>query len=407
MFNLIRLSCKKRVLLTTEQKQFILIHENDDVRTLALRFSREDMPFLLSQIVGRQIAKRKIPSWYPINDIVYPVHLSLEQASSEMTAQYKASLFPSLKNRLVDLTGGLGVDFSFLSPHFSQAIYVEQLQELCVLGEHNFAALRLKNVLIKNTSSESFLETLDFSDVIFLDPARRDGIGRKVFLIEDCSPNLLELKEKLLAKSEQILIKYSPMLDISLGVKTLGNVREVHIVSVENECKELLFLLSKNPSDACVFHAVNLRKRGETESFSFKAEDERKSNPLFTSQVETYLYEPNASLLKAGAFNFISTAFTVKKLHKNSHLYTSNCFIADFPGRIFKVKNTISPNKKNIRHFASQTYNVNIAVRNYPMSVAEIRKQSGLQEGGNTYLFATTLADNKKVWIVCEKVEKE
>ena len=389
--------------LTARQKQFIRTHENKDVRDLALRYSGEDMPFLLSQIAGRKMAKHKIPSWYANDNIVYPAHISLEQASSEETARYKVSLFSQQSNRLIDLTGGLGVDFSFLAPGFREAVYVEQNPELCDLATNNFKELGLTNHTIVNAAAEEALADCSYADVIFLDPSRRDGVGRKVFRIEDCSPNVLELKEQLLAKSDTILIKYSPMLDISLAVKTLHNVREVHVISVQNECKELLFLLSAE-ADECVYHAVNLKKNEKTESFSFRLKDEQLSAPAYASRPEKYLYEPNASLLKAGAFNVLATAFQVSKLHKNSHLYTSDGFIKDFPGRIFEVKEFFAPNKKNVRQFVAETKKANISVRNFPTSVAEIRKQSGLKDGGDVYLFATTLANEQKLWVVGVKL---
>ncbi len=391
--------------LTAEQKQFIRSHEKDDVRQTALRFSgKKDMPFLLAQIAGRQMAKHKIPSWYEKDDVVYPVHLSMEQASSEATARYKASLMPEGKTRLVDLTGGLGVDFSFLSPHFSEAVYVEQNKDLCAVAAHNFEVLELKNAAIKNTTGEAFLKEITNIDLIYLDPSRRDGAGRKVFRIEDCSPDVAQIKSLLLEKSGLTVIKYSPMLDISLAIKTLQYVQEVHVVSVENECKELLFLLSKNTHE-CVYHAVNLKKNAEAESFSFSPEQEQHAESVLTSEIGKYLYEPNTSILKAGAFNVVSSAFLVKKLHKNSHLYTSDNLVADFPGRIFEVQQVFSPNKNNIRQFISETKKANISVRSFPLSVAGIRRQSGLEDGGNTYLFATTLADESKVWISCTKVK--
>jgi 16S rRNA G966 N2-methylase RsmD len=399
--------------ISFDQKQFISHHENDDVCNLALQFSREDMPFLLAQIKGRQIAKHKIPTWYNNRDVIYPAHLSMEQSSSEKAAQYKASLLPKGKERFADISAGLGVDFYFLSQHFKQAVYVEQNVELCEIAQHNFDVLGLKNITIVNEKSEDFLQQTPKTDVIFADPARRSDTGRKVFNIEDCSPNVVEIKNILLKKSDLVMIKYSPMLDISLAVKTLGNVREVHIVSVENECKELLFLLSASTlASECTCHAINIKKKQssvsltdhEIETFSFRPENEQRIIPEFTSQLENYLYEPNVSILKAGGFNSVSNAFSVKKLHKNSHLYTSNELMTDFPGRIFNIKNVFSPSKKNIRQLLSETKKANIAVRNFPMPVDEIRKKTGLKEGGDVYLFATTLSNEEKMWVVCEKI---
>lgn len=394
--------CFFEYMLSSLQKQFIREHENEDVSNLALRFSGELTPFVLAQIAGRQMAKYKIPTWYTNDAILYPPHISLEQASSEITARYKTEILSQSEGLLVDLTGGLGVDFSFMSPFFREGIYVEQNRDLCQIGKHNFDALNLRNITVKNDTSETFLQTPFHAALIYLDPSRRDDDGRKVFRIEDCTPHVVELKALLLQKSDRVMIKFSPMLDISLALKALANVSEVHIVSVDNECKELLFLLSGNVTD-CFFHAVNLKKNGEKQRFSYSSQDEQMKQASYTSEIQTFLYEPNASLLKAGAFNLISDVYKINKLHKNSHLYTSDVLISDFPGRIFQVKNVFAPNKKNIKTLLSETKKANVAVRNFPMSVAEIRRKTSLKEGGDTYLFATTIFDERKVWIVCEK----
>lgn len=390
--------------LTPTQQTFILAHEHDDVRDLALRYPGEDMPFLLAQIAGRQTAQQKIPSWYRTRGIIYPVHLSLEQASSGMTAQYKASLVPQGKGRFADLTGGMGVDFSFLAPHFSQAFYLEQDEELCRIATHNFELLGLKHATVLHGKSEDYLSMMEKADLIYLDPARRDEGGRKVFRMEDCTPDVTRLKERLLEKAERVMIKYSPMLDISLAVKTLGNVREVHVVSVENECRELLFILAKEEGE-CLYQAVNLHRVGDKDLLTFTPAEEAQEAVL-TSQPGKYLYEPNASVMKAGAFNAVANRYRVKKLHRHSHLYTSDLLIPDFPGRIFEIDKLFAPNRNNIRLFLQETKKVNISVRNFPMSVAEIRKKTGLREGGDCYLFATTLADGQKVWIVGKKADR-
>lgn len=390
--------------LTSEQKQFILAHEREDLRQTALRFVRDDMPLLLIQIAGRQTAEKKIPSWYAEEDIIYPSHLSLEQSSSELTARYKASLVTSA-NTFADLTGGMGVDFSFMSPHFLNAIYVEQNKELCHIAQHNFGVLGLKNVSIRCSGAEEFLKEIAPLDFIYLDPSRRDNSGRKVFRIEDCNPDLLEIKPLLLEKSVRVMVKYSPMLDISLAVKSLGCVSTIYVVSVDNECKELLFVLSKMVVDEPpLFMAVNLKKAGGGESFSFTMSQEQNAVIPFAGDPGRYLYEPNASILKAGAYKSVVEAYNLQKLHLNSHLYTSDEFVADFPGRIFEVETFFVPNKKNIKNFFQETKKTNITVRNFPMTVAEIRHKTGLQDGGDTYLFATTLSDERKVWIVCKKI---
>ena len=387
--------------LTTDQKAFIQAHEKEDVHALALRYSGEDMPFLLAQIAGRQKAEKKIPSWYRNRNLLYPQHLSLEQASSEVTARYKSSLIDG-GELFADLTGGLGVDFSFLAPHYRRAIYVERDEGLSRVAAHNLSELGLEHVEVHCRESEKFLPELPCADLIYLDPSRRDKDGRKVFRIEECSPDLSQLTSQLMEKAGRVMIKYSPMLDISLAVKTLPQVSEVHVVSVENECRELLFLFSREPTER-LYHTVNLNKAGERQVLTFtKAEEEREAP--YSASPGRYLYEPNASILKAGAFNVTAHRFALQKLHKHTHLYTSERLVENFPGRTFQVKEWFRADKKSIRRFAATTHQANITVRNYPHSVSEIRKRSGLKEGGDHYLFASTLADGEKVWIIGEKV---
>lgn len=394
--------------LTQQQKEFIRQNEHKDVRELALKLDKDkyrelDVEFILKQISGRQTAKDKLPTWFANDEIIYPVHLSMEQASSEATAKYKASLIPDGNTPFVDLTGGMGVDFAFLSQRFANSVYVDKNRELCDIAKHNFEVLGLQNVVIENSTSESYLEKISKADVIFLDPSRRDDIGRKVVLIEDCSPNILEIQDLLLKKSKLILAKFSPMLDISLAIKSLKNIKEVHVVSVENECKELLFLLSSK-AETTTYITVDLDKNRDIEKFYFTLEEEQSIEISYAKTIEKYLYEPNTSILKAGGFKSVAKQFDIKKLHVSSHLYTSNTLISDFPGRVFEVKNWFTPNKKNIKSFLSETKKANITVRNFPMSVAEIRQKTGLKEGGDVYLFATTLADGEKIWVVGKKL---
>ena len=373
------------------------------MRALALRFRGDEMPFLLSQIAGRQMAVRKIPSWYRNRELLYPSHLALEQASSEVTARYKASLVERGAS-FADLTGGLGVDFSFLAPLFRRALYVERDETLCGLAAHNFAALGLSHAAVHHSEAEKVLSQLQDVSLIYLDPARRDEGGRKVFRIEDCSPNLLQLSDIVVEKAECVMIKYSPMLDISLAVKTLPHVAAVHVLSVENECKELLFLLqhAKGTTEPHC-HAVNLKKDGGCERLIFTPTEEEQEAP-YCMAPGRYLYEPNASILKAGAFNVTAHRYGLQKLHKQSHLYTSEQLIGGFPGRTFLVDEWFRADRKQIRRYTSFTPKANVTVRNYPQSVTEIRKMSGLREGGDNYLFATTLVDGEKVWISCKKV---
>jgi 16S rRNA G966 N2-methylase RsmD len=418
--------------LTSGQRDFILAHEREDVRETALRFTREDLPLLLTQIAGRQAAAKKIPSWYAESAIFYPPHLSLEQSSSELTARYKASLVAeereeatglnlTVANTLrspaarkngsfADPTGGMGVDFSFMARHFREAVYVERNEELCRIAEHNFGVLGLRNVAVRCVGAERFLEETQPLDLIYLDPSRRDNAGRKLFRIADCTPVLPEIKPLLFKKSDRVMVKYSPMLDISLAVKSLGCVKAVHVVSVDNECKELLFLLSEaeaagdRPADEPLFIAVNLKRSGGREFFSFTAAQEQNVTVTFAAEPGAYLYEPNASILKAGAFRSVARMYGLRKLHVNSHLYTSDNWVEEFPGRAFRVEAFFTPNRKNTGRFSRETKKANITVRNFPATVAEIRRKTGLENGGDTYLFATTLAGERMVWIKCTKI---
>lgn len=393
--------------LTPEQIQFIQLNIDADVHQLALRmkseeFKSDEQHFLLTQIAGRQAAKKKIPSWYRNSKLIFPLQLSLEQTSSEATAKYKSSLVAQIGGSFVDLTGGMGIDFSFMAPGFESAIYVEQHELLCKAAQYNFGQLNLSNAKVVQSRAEEFLNKMEPVDLIYLDPARRDEKGCKVITIEDCSPNLSLLTDRLINKAGSILVKYSPMLDISRALEQLKHVAELHVVSVDNECKELLFWLSRSEKELKI-NTVNIRKNHTEQHFNFSLSEEAGAKIEYAPTVSSFLYEPNASILKAGAFKTVAQRFDLQKLHPNSHLYTSDHLITDFPGRIFEVSNYFSPNRKNIKSFLTQTKKANISVRNFPISVAEIRRKTSLKEGGETYLFATTLADSERVWISCKK----
>lgn len=396
--------------ISPETQAFIREHQADEVRTLALqsrKYPDVDMPTAITQIAGRQVATEKIPSWKEIEDIWYPKHLSLEQCSSEITARYKASLLARLpqKESFADLTGGFGIDCSFLAAAFKSSTYVERQEDLCEIAAHNFPILSLDQVNVRNEDGVSYLEAMSPVDCIFLDPARRNEHGGKTVAISDCEPNVAELEDLLLSKASSVMVKLSPMLDLSLALKELHHTREVHIISVNNECKELLLLLGQSLSENTVeipIHCINLSTKGE-QHFAFSREQEQRSECTYTNTLGTYLYEPNASLLKAGAFRSISAAYSLKKLHPNSHLYTSETLIENFPGRTFRITNQYSFNKKEIKEGLSDLKKANITVRNFPATVAELRKRTKLTEGGDTYLFASTLNDGQKVLIRCEK----
>lgn len=387
--------------------QFILEHESDDIRQLALKaksYPDIDMPIAIKQISGRQIAKYKIPSWYQFENIIYPKHLSMEQCSSEATALYKASLCKG--DILIDLTGGLGVDFSFMAKNHKQAYYIETQQELTELAECNFNTLSLNQSKVIQNDAVSFLNSFEgIADTVFIDPARRSNTGKKTVLIEDCTPNLLEIDNLLNTKAQRVIIKLSPMLDISHALNSLTNITEVHIISVNNECKELLFIKDKVCKDEGVqLICINLLTNKKDEFFTFTKAEENTSLISHTDAPQEYIYEPNPSILKAGAYKSIGTRYGLMKLHPNSHLYTSYTLIENFPGRKFQIKEVISPNKKEIKVHLKDITQANIATRNYPFSVADIRKQTKLKEGGTDYIFATTLANEKKVLILCQKV---
>ena len=392
--------------ISPETQLFIREHQTDDVRALALqarKYPNVDMPTAITQIAGRQVAAEKIPPWSDMDDIWYPKHLSLEQCSSEVTARYKATLLKG--NSLTDLTGGFGIDCAFLAARFKSATYVERQQELCEIAAHNFPILNLNHINVKNEDGVSYLQAMSPVDCIFLDPARRNEHGGKTVAISDCEPDVAELEELLLNKAEQVMVKLSPMLDLSLALKELQHVQKVHIISANNECKELLLILGQASVEEISIHCVNLPTKGiqEEQHFVFTREQEQCSECNYTNVLENYLYEPNASLLKAGAFRSIASAFPVKKLHPNSHLYTSDVLVESFPGRAFHIISQCSLNKKELKESLGDLKKANITVRNFPATVAELRKRIKLSEGGDTYLFASTLNNGQKVLIRCEK----
>ncbi len=384
--------------------EFVKEHENDDIRVLALRatqYPEIDMQLAIRQITGRRIAKEKIPSWYINENILYPKHLSLEQSSSERTARYKANLVNG--DSLIDLTGGMGVDFSFLAAKFKHAIYVEQQTELTEIALHNFKELGLTNVVVKNEEALSYLQNTPSIDLIYIDPARRDTVGRKTVNIEDCTPNILELASLLEEKGKETMIKLSPMLDITLALKSLSNISDVHIISYNNECKELLFIKKKTDKET-LYHCVNIQKE-KTDILSFTRDREEETVISYKPQIGQYLYEPNSSIMKAGAYKYLSTYYNINKIHPNSHLYTSDSLIPNFQGRSFIIENVSSLNKKEVKQYLHNIKQANITTRNFPLSVQELRKRIGLKEGGDIFIFATTLADERKVLLICKKID--
>lgn len=465
---------------------FIRQHQDEDVRQLAFLGSKNsdvDMPFALDQIRGRQMARTKLPRWAGLDGIIYPPHISMEQCSSEVTAMYKAELAARLLNSeicefatkgtvvpkftknddtlgkqenvsFLDMTGGFGVDFSYIAAQLGvNSMYVERQAHLCEAAKENFERLGLKNAIVKNGDGVEVLHGFSTCDadsqiskemplrLIFIDPARRDDAGNKVVSLQDCTPDVTLLQDEMLEKSDFVIIKLSPMLDWHRAVSELKCVREVHIVSTGNECKELLLVLSSSFGKKTKSSAeADEDKASETDDETshlkiycindnqvMSYDETDKSVVSIASGIECgivglekcsseenelsqdsskslYLYEPNASLMKAGCFGVISSRYGVKMLAKNSHLFVSEDPVADFLGRSFRIKAVSSFNKKDLKRQLSGVTKANIATRNFPLSVAELRKRFKLKDGGDTYIFATTQSDESHVLFICEKV---
>ena len=431
-------------------QDFIRQHQDEDVRQLAFlgsKYPEVDMPFALDQIRGRKMARVKLPRWASLEGIIYPPHISMEQCSSESTALYKAELAARLlglpasssgtemktENEIefVDLTGGFGVDFSYIAARLGvKSMYVERQAHLCEAAKENFERLGLKNAIVKNGDGievlHSFLPKKDDAasaddslgiiydqplsllktklglKLIFIDPARRDDAGNKVVSLKDCTPDVTVLQEEMLSKADYVIIKLSPMLDWHRAISELSHVREVHIISVNNECKELLLVLSaRNMGGNLRIYCVN-----DAQSFVCDEMDmESSSVKIAPSTLEEmqYLYEPNASLMKAGCFGVLSERYDARMLSKNSHLFVSQAPIEAFPGRSFRIIAISSFNKKELKRHLSGITKANIATRNFPLSVAELRKRLKLKDGGETYIFATTLSDESHVLVITEK----
>ena len=414
------------MLINEKTWEFVHQHANDDVRKLALQGTKDaevDLQTALQQIAGRQTARKKLPSWTEVEGVVYPPHLNMEQCSSEQTARYKSQIAGKGES-MVDLTGGFGVDFYWMSQGFSQRTYVEQNELLCAIAQENFRRLG-RSCCVCCCDTATYLTEMPHVSLAFLDPARRNEHGGRTYSIEDCTPNILELLPLLVQKADRILFKLSPMLDWRKAVSDLEKaspngafkVAEVHIVSVDNECKELLLLLDKEQTDGlrvvCVNGASSFTFLPSVGMFSSQA-----GNNLFPvweyltdsdlADSPLNLYEPNASIMKAGCFAELEAQFPVQQISVNSHLFLSSDEINDFPGRKFKILSISSMNKQEIKKKFSESLvsmeSANIAVRNFPMSAEQLRKKLKLKDGGDTYIFATTLASGEHKLFFCRKI---
>ena len=440
--------------------EFIQEYREKDTRQLALqsaRFPDVDMPYALDQIKGWQTARRKLPTWAACDGIVYPPHLSMEQCSSEPTAQYKLNLAMEWScriesselrvessSRMTDLTGGFGVDFSFTSCAFASATYVERNAQLCHMVEHNLPLLGIDNAKVVCADAVDYLSTLDMQTMIFLDPARRDQHGAKTVMLADCTPDVVQLLPQLLKKSRFTMLKLSPMLDWHKAVEDLqGTVREVHIVSVGGECKELLLVLSEEIESELKVFCADLEAGGgsgeaglsggssgssSSSCSSFSSEPSSPNHPsthslsasLFVytpsasrpapnsklkTQNSKFLHEPNASIMKAGCFDELAAAYGVSPVSRNSHLFLSAEPVDGFPGRSFSIERVTTLNKRELRQALAGIEKANIATRNFPLSVAELRKRLKLKDGGDVYIFATTTAEDEHLLLISHKYQ--
>lgn len=395
--------------------EFIREYRERDIRQLALqanRFPDVDMPYALDQIQGWQIARRKLPKWAACDGVIFPPHLSMEQCSSEPTAQYKLNLAMEWTEivghafRMTDLTGGFGVDFSFTSCAFAAATYVERNEQLCHIVEHNLPLLGLNNATVVCADAVEYLSTVEPQTMLFLDPARRDEHGAKTVMLADCTPDVVQLLPKLLEKSRFTMLKLSPMLDWHKAVDDLqGTVREAHIVSVGGECKELLLVLSTVVESELKVYCADLSTASDTSSLFVYTPGSSApvANSTFNIQHSTFLHEPNASIMKAGCFDELAAAYGVSPVSRNSHLFLSDEPIEGFPGRSFVVERVTTMNKGELRKALVGIEKANIATRNFPLTVAELRKRLKIKDGGDVYIFATTTAEGEHLLLISRK----
>lgn len=405
-------------------RAFLREHASDDLSRLLLSASRYpgiDVPLAVEQIAARRQIRDKLPAWYRNDALYFPARMAAEQCSSEATALYKACLIAPGET-LCDLTGGLGIDTYYFSQRAASVVYIERFAAYAEAARHNFAQLGADNIRVMEGDSTALFDTLEKVDTFYIDPARRGEGNRRVFALSDCQPDLTLLLPRLLEKAPRVVAKLSPMADLKLTLDLLPGTVAVHILSVRNECKELIFVIEKDAWNAAqekdagqdsasapvfspLITCVNFTASGKKETYSFTLAEETNAPTLLACAVGSYVYEPNASILKAGAFKSIAARMQLNKLHVSSHLYTSDSRIADFPGRIFQVEEIIPFHGKTLKNITRALLQANLTVRNFPLSAAELRKRLKLKEGGDTYLLATTLAGGEKVLIRCVKPE--
>ncbi|MBU2996706.1 class I SAM-dependent methyltransferase [Cellulophaga baltica] len=388
-------------ILKTGVQYFISKKWNTDIMSILLKkpiFDGVSQKELVEQLEAKKKCHTKLPTWFNTANIYYPNKLNIEQTSSEITATYKANLVNG--KSLIDLTGGFGIDSYFFSKKCDQIHHCEIDKNLSEIGAYNYEILGVNNTTFNSENGLDFLQKNNQKfDWIYIDPSRRNDAKEKVFFMADCLPNVPDNLDFLFSKSNNLLIKTSPLLDFSVGIKEFENVKEIHVVALQNDVKELLWILEKNYTDAITIKTINFAKTGK-QIFKFNLDKEKKVVNKFSDPL-SYIYEPNSAILKSGAFKTIGNSFELKKLHEHSHLYTSEKLI-NFPGRRFKILNTIPYSKKEIKKL--KISKANITTRNFADSVATIRKKYKIKDGGNQYLFFTTNSENNYIVLDCEKI---
>ncbi len=388
-------------------KEFIKEHMEDDLNHLLLQANRYpgiDVPFVVQQIACRKQIQDKLPSWYANDLLIFPAKIATEQCSSELTGIYKQRLVKS-SDHICDLTGGLGIDSYFFSQKAKKVTYIEQYEPFYHVARENFVSLNAINVDLLNGDATVLFAQVDDVDVFYIDPARRGNGNKRLYALQDCEPDLTELLPSLIKKSNKIIAKLSPMADISQTLRLLSNTTEIHILSVKNECKELIFVMeNKKPVEEPQIYCCNIISSSIEECFSFRLTEERTMEIYHSDSIGTYLYEPNASVLKGGAFKSVSR-LGVSKLHVNSHLYTSDHLIENFPGRTFMIEDVLPFNNKLCKTLHHTIPQANITTRNFPLKVHALRDRLNISEGGDIYLFATTIKNNERVLIKCIKAQ--
>ena len=397
--------------MTPALMEFIQAHLSDDPDRLLLSASRYpeiDMPFVVAQITARRQIKEKLPTWYQQEQLLFPAKIAAEQCSSEQTALYKQQLVTK-EDTLCDLTGGLGIDSYYFSRRVKQVYYIERFPSYCEVARANMATLGARNVAVLEGDSTQWLDQLPAIDVFYVDPARRGEGNKRMFALSDCEPDLTQLLPRLLAKAPRVIAKLSPMADLRQTLALLPTTQAIHILSVKNECKELLFVIGREPRESAVpIHCVHLTKQAASdECFVCSLEAEQQAASHLATTLRRYLYEPNASVLKAGAFKQVACQFPVEKLQVSSHLYTSDHYLDRFPGRRFEVDEVIPFHSKSCKQLAGQSLQANVTTRNFPLTVEALRKKCRIREGGEIYLFATTGPKEEKLLIRTHKVLEE